>query len=135
MENQKKQVALKFIYAMGAGDAAAVETCLAPGAITMARNFSKFAGVMKREQIVSMVSAFRSLMPNGLAFTVLSVIADGDRVAIECDGDAVLRSGTIYRNLYCFVLHFADDLISEIHEYFCSKLADELIWPLVQPQP
>jgi ketosteroid isomerase-like protein len=132
MENLRKQVALKFLHAMGAGDAATVATCLAPDAITMARNFSKFAGVIKREQIVSMVGAFRTLMPQGLAFNVLSVTAEGDRVAIECDGDAITRSGEVYRNLYCFVLRFAGDLISEIHEYFCSKLADELIWPLVQ---
>ena len=134
MENTRKQVALTFLHAMGAGDADTVAGCLSPDAITVARNLSKVGGVNKREQIVSMVGAFRSFMPDGLKFNVLRVIGESDSVAIECDGDAVTRVGTPYRNQYCFVFHFSGDKIGEIHEYFCSKLADEVIWPLVQKQ-
>jgi ketosteroid isomerase-like protein len=127
-----EQVALRFLHAMGDGDSAAVADCLAPDAVTMARNFAKVGGVNSREQIVAMVGSFRSLMPDGLKFSVLSVISGKDLVAIECDGDAVTSAGTVYRNQYCFTFRFDGGRIKEIHEYFCSKLADEVIWPLVQ---
>jgi ketosteroid isomerase-like protein len=128
----QRETALRFLEAMGAGDAKTAAECLAPGAITMARNFSNFSGVHDREEIVSMIANFRALMPSGLHFNIISVIADGDRVAVECDGDAVTSAGSPYRNQYCFVMRFAGDRIKEIHEYFCSKRAEDVLWPLVE---
>jgi ketosteroid isomerase-like protein len=126
------ETALRFIEAMGAGNADAAAGCLAPGATTMARNFSRFAGVHDRDEMLGMIANFTALMPSGLRFTVNSVMADGDRVAIECDGDAVTSAGEPYRNQYCFVFRFSGERIKEIHEYFCSKRAEEVLWPLVE---
>jgi ketosteroid isomerase-like protein len=81
--------------------------------------------------MVAMVSAFPQLMPGGLHFDVLRVFQEDDFVAVECDGRAVTARGEPYDNKYCFTFRMQDGLIAEIHEYFCSKLAEEVIAPMV----
>ena len=47
-------------------------------------------------------------------------------------GSAVTSDGQAYRNAYCKVFTFADGKIVELREYFCTKLADEVLWPLAE---
>jgi ketosteroid isomerase-like protein len=72
------------------------------------------------------------MMPTGLNFTIHTVTAEGDRVAIEAEGNAVTSQGTPYRNQYCFMFTLADGKIKQINEYFCNVHANEVLWPLVE---
>jgi ketosteroid isomerase-like protein len=76
-------------------------------------------------------AAFKELIPTGLRPNVKSVIADGDRVAVEFEGDATLANGERYCNQYCFVFTLQDGRIKVLHEYFCTILADQKIGPLL----
>lgn len=130
MDNKK--TAVRFLEAMGAGDGAAMDLCLARDATTEARNFCSVGGKNGREQMVAMASAFPLMMPGGLHFDILRIFGDERFVAVECDGKAVTARGDDYCNKYCFTFRFENGLIAQIHEYFCSKLADEVILPMVQ---
>lgn len=132
MSEQNKEVVLRFIQAMGTNDPATAATCLAPDAFTLAKGFSKFAGVRKYDTIVGMIGAFSELMPTGLRLTVQSMTAEGDRVVAEAEGDAVTAEGKPYRNQYCFVFTLSDGKIRQVNEYFCGLLAEEVLWPLVE---
>jgi ketosteroid isomerase-like protein len=72
------------------------------------------------------------LIPSGLRFSIGDVTADGNRVVVEAEGNAVTVAGTPYRNQYCFVFTLKDGKIKKVHEYFCSKLADEVLWPVAE---
>jgi ketosteroid isomerase-like protein len=133
MIEQNKAVVLKFIEAMGAPDAAAAEQCLDPEAFTVAKGFGKFAGVRPRETMIGTIDAFKQLVPTGLRPTVHSVTAEGDRVVVEWEGDAVTSEGKPYCNQYCMVFTLRDGRIRQVNEYFCNVLADEVLWPLVEP--
>lgn len=132
MSERNKQVVLKFIEAMGASDAAAATPCLAPDAFTLAKGFSKFAGVRRRETILGTIEAFKTLVPTGLRPEIKSVTAEGDRVAVEFEGNAVTSEGKPYNNQYCMVFTLQDGLIKQVNEYFCTILAEEVLWPLVE---
>jgi ketosteroid isomerase-like protein len=128
---QNKRVVLAFIEAMGAGDAAAAEPCLAPDAYTLAKGFGKFAGVRERELILATISAFRKLVPAGMQPDIQSMTAEGDRVVVEFEGNATLSNGASYCNQYCMVFTLLDGRIKQVNEYFCTILADEVLFPLV----
>lgn len=98
----------------------------------MAKGFGKFAGTRYRDTMVGMIDEFKKLVPSGLRFTVHTVTAGGDRVAVECEGDAVTVEGKPYRNQYCFVFTFAGGKIKQVNEYFCNVLANEVLWPVVE---
>jgi ketosteroid isomerase-like protein len=81
--------------------------------------------------MVANAAAFKELIPTGLRPTVKSIIAEGDRVAVEFEGDATLANGERYCNQYCFVFTLRDGKINLLHEYFCTILADQKIGPLL----
>jgi uncharacterized protein len=131
MSERNKQVVLEFIEAFSRGDGEATRACLAPGACAVAKGFGKLSSTRSYEDMVANAAAFKELIPTGLRPAIKSVIADGDRVAVEFEGDATLANGERYCNQYCFVFKLQDGRISLLHEYFCTILADQKIGPLL----
>jgi hypothetical protein len=134
MSEQNKQVVLEFIQAMGRGDPAAAAPCLAADAFTLAKGFGKFAGVRKHDTILATIEAFSKLVPGGMHPDILSVTAEGDRVAVEFEGNATLCNGESYCNQYCMVFTLRDGKIRQVNEYFCTILADQVLFPLVSAE-
>jgi ketosteroid isomerase-like protein len=131
MSEQNKQVVLTFIEAMGRSDGAAAIPCLDREAYTLAKGFGKFAGVRTYDTIVGTIDAFKKLVPTGLRPTIHSVIAEGDRVVVEWEGNGETSEGKPYCNQYCMVFTLRSGRILQVNEYFCTVLADEVLWPLV----
>jgi ketosteroid isomerase-like protein len=131
MSEQNKQIVLKFIEAMGKGDAAAAALCIAEDTFTLAKGFGKFAGVRTHDTILATIAAFRKLMPGGMEPVIQSVTAEGDRVVVEFEGNGTLFNGTPYCNQYCMVFTLRDGRIRQVNEYFCTILADNVLWPLI----
>jgi hypothetical protein len=134
MNEQNKQVVLSFIDAMARGDATAAEPCITEDAYTLAKGFGKFAGVRHRDTILATIEAFATLVPEGMQPTIDSVTAEGNRVVVEFEGNATLRNGESYNNQYCMVFTLRDGRISQVNEYFCTILADKVLYPLVAAQ-
>jgi ketosteroid isomerase-like protein len=128
---KNKAVVKKFVEAMGTSDAATAETCLAPDAFTLAKGFGKFAGVREFETIVGTIAAFKELLPTGLCPDFKSFTAEADRVVVEFEGNATTVDGQPYNNQYCMVFTLQDEKIKQVNEYFCTKLADDVLWPLI----
>ena len=131
MSEVNKQVVLTFIDAMGRGDAAAAAPCLAPDAYTLAKGFGKFAGVRQHDLILATIGAFRKLVPKGMHPVIQSVTAEGERVVVEFEGNATLVNGESYCNEYCMVFTLQGGKIKQVNEYFCTILADQVLFPLV----
>ena len=131
MSELNRKVVLNFIEAFSRGDAAAADQCLAPDAMTHAKGFGMLSGPRPRELILATTAAFKDLIPNGLSPTFTSVIADGDRVAVEFVGGATLINGEDYSNEYCMVFTLSDGKIKSVNEYYCTLLADQKIGPLL----
>ena len=132
MSEANKAVALKFIMAMSANDPVGAAACLAPDATAVATGNSHFKGVRNARMMIDGIEAFKSLMPGGLQLKVISAIADGDKVAVECEGNATTSTGTTYDNKYVFVCTLSEGKIVLVNEYFCTVLANEVLWPLAQ---
>ena len=52
-----------------------------------------------------------------LTITPSSMIAEGDRIAVEADSYAELASGGVYANQYHFLITFRDGLVQGVREY------------------
>jgi len=132
MSEQNKEVVLRFIQAMGSSDGATATQCLAQDAFTHAKGFGKFAGIRHYDTIVGTIDAFKQLLPTGLRPAIKSVTAENDRVVVEFEGNATTCNGKPYNNQYCMVFTLANGKIKQVNEYFCTILADEVLWPLVE---
>jgi ketosteroid isomerase-like protein len=81
--------------------------------------------------MINAISMFRKLMPEGLKFNIVSITADGDRVAVEWQGRATLADGKPYHNNYVMVFVIKDGKIKQLNEYFDTLLVDDVMWPLI----
>lgn len=131
MSEQNKSVVIKFIEAFSDGDAETAKTCLAPGAATIAKGFGKLSGLRPYELIIATTAAFKDIIPTGLRPKFLTVTAEGNRVAVEFEGNATLANGADYCNQYCMVFTLENSLITLVNEYYCTILADDRILPLL----
>jgi ketosteroid isomerase-like protein len=131
MSEQNKKVVIEFIEAMSAGDVARAEPCVAPNARAVAMGRSKMSGERSRDQMIGTLGAFTQLMPGGLNPKFIAVMAEGDHVVAEFEGNAKLANGEPYCNEYAMVFTLKDGKITLLNEYFCTKLADTL-YPVVQ---
>ncbi len=132
MSEQNKRIVLKFIDAMGKGDAVAAAPCIANDTFTLAKVFGKFAGKRTHDTILATIGAFRELMPAGMEPDIHSVTAEGDRVVVEFEGNGTLVNSESYCNQYCMVFTLRGGKIRQVNEYFCMVLADKILWPLVE---
>ncbi|NPU92603.1 MAG: SnoaL-like domain-containing protein [Gammaproteobacteria bacterium] len=132
MSEANKKIVLEFINAMGRGDSKIAANCIADDAFTLAKGFGKFAGVRTHDTILATIAAFQQLMPGGMSPAFNSVTAEMDRVVVEFEGNGKLINGDDYCNEYCMVFTLSDGKIKQVNEYFCTLLADEKLWPLIE---
>ena len=131
MDESNKQTALAFLEAMDKADAQSAAQYLTSDAFTISRGFGKVSGRRDRAAMLATMAAFKDLVPTGFRPTFNSIVAEGDKVVIEFEGNAVLCNGAPYCNQYCFVFTFESGLIKQLNEYFCTVLADSAILPLL----
>lgn len=124
-----KATVVRFITAMSEGDPAAADACLAADAVAVTKGFSKFTGTTDREAIVALMGSLKTLIPTGLRAKILSVIAEDERVSVEFEGDAVTSDGRPYHNQYCMTFTLRDGKIVRSHEYFCTRHAEDALFP------
>lgn len=134
MSEANKRVALDFLEAMSNADADGQARCLAPDAVTNTKGFAQVSGRRTRDMMIATTAAFKDIVPTGFRPRIDKVVAEGDTVVIEWEGNAVLRNGQPYANQYVFIFAFRDGLITQLNEYFCTVLADTTILPLLAEQ-
>jgi ketosteroid isomerase-like protein len=61
--------------------------------------------------------------------TPTRILADGDYVVVQCDGDATTMSGERYTNTYCFVIRMENAQLREMTEYMDTALVDRVLQP------
>lgn len=134
MSEANKKTALAFLEAMSNGDSLSAERCITSDAFTISKGFGKVSGRRDRATMLATMSAFKELVPSGFRPTFHSIVAEGDKVIVEFDGDALLCNGQPYRNQYCMVFTFEGGRIKQLNEYFCTILADSVMLPLLMEQ-
>ena len=131
MSEANKQVALEFLQAMSDGDAEGMGRGTTPDAETFTKGFGQVSGWRNRETMLATAAAFREIVPTGFRPKIHKVVAEGDTVVLEFEGNAELSNGKPYCNQYVFIFTFRDGKIRQLNEYFCTVLADSTILPLL----
>ena len=75
------------------------------------------SGEMDKEGIGNLIQAVKAAIPDGLRLTPTGWTVEGDRVALEMESYGVRASGTVYNNLYHFLVTLSDDKITALREY------------------
>src|SRR5690349_4711747 len=83
-----------------------------PGRSVWSRTFQGKARV--QNELLGMV---RKQLVARVRLQVHRILADGDRVVVEADGQATTKRGQPYNNQYCLIFRIAGGKITEVTEY------------------
>ena len=79
------------------------------------------AGLYNKEQIARLLHNMVGQLPDGLKMTVKSLVAEGDKVAMEAESYGELRNGRVYNQQYHFLLTIREGRINAVREYLDTQ--------------
>lgn len=131
MSEDNKVIVTRFLRALSAGDVEALKSLMTEDIEAVAMGTGKISGTRRYEDIVKIGAAFPLITESGLNPSIVSLTAEEDRVVLEWEGHAVLTDGQQYDNQYAMIFVLRDGRVCRMKEYFCTKLADEVLVPLL----
>jgi ketosteroid isomerase-like protein len=124
---ESKKVVLGFFEKLNAGNlTAAMDEMTDSATWWIAGNFP-LSGTRTKAQFVELFSKVGAEIDGGLALRVKGVTAEGDRVAVEVESFAKMKSGKTYQNRYHFLCEVRDGKIQAVREYLDTMHANEVL--------
>ena len=88
-----------------------------------------FSGTKSKTEYLQVVGAIQQGFPNGLQLNATSMIAEGDKVAVEVESNGEHANGRTYRNKYHFLIAIENGQIIHVKEYMDTLHLYQLIQP------
>lgn len=130
MSGSNKDIAQKFLEALGGGDVETVKTLITDDMIAVCTGTSLLSGTRGSADIIGVGDVFKKITKSGLRFEILTMTSEEDRVSVEAKGYSELVTGAAYNNEYHFLFFIRDGRIYKMKEYIDTKLADAVLAPL-----
>ncbi len=128
-----KDVARRFLMALGKGDFQSIAPLVTDDFVFEPMNRAGDPSHYDRNTFfVALPQLLKQLFSNGLRFTIVTAIAEGDDVALQTESEALATNGRHYANRYIQYFRFRGDRIASVREYFDTRLAAELLAPANQ---
>jgi ketosteroid isomerase-like protein len=127
---RNKATAQRFFELFSASDIDGVLALMADDAtwrIPGKKELTPTAGVYSKERIRRLFRRMIDNLTGGLRMSLVSAIAEGDRVAVEATSSGDLKNGRLYRQEYHFIMEFRDGKISAVREYLDTQHAHD-VW-------
>jgi len=127
---QNKRVATELFAGFTASDIAGVMATMTDDAtwlIPGKPELSPAAGLYTKEKISGLFHTMLGRLKGGLRMTVKSMIAEGDKVAVEVESLGELKNGNVYNQHYHFLIEFRSGKICAVREYLDTQHAHS-IW-------
>jgi ketosteroid isomerase-like protein len=90
------------------------------------------SGATEKARYQAGIGLLASVFSGGIAYTVDSLTAEGDRVAAEVQGRGTLTNGETYHNIYAYILRIRDGRVASVAEHFNPEPIRQKIAPLLQ---
>jgi ketosteroid isomerase-like protein len=123
-----KHVVTQFLKAFETGDIDAVLALLTDDATWWVSGDLPMSGIFPKTAVKKMMSGIAQNTTGPITFTPISVIAEGNRVAVEAESSADLANGRHYTNKYHFAFEFDGELVSAVREYMDTLRVHQLMF-------
>ena len=120
---RNKDAARRFVEGMGQHFARAIDEAMAEDCRIITQGTTPISGERGKAEALAAAAMVVQIFPKGLPTVIHSMIAEGDRVAVEAESFATHVSGTPYNNKYLFLMRFRDGKLIEMVEYLDTELA------------
>jgi ketosteroid isomerase-like protein len=129
MSNSESNRALvsRFFEALNKVDVDTIVNTYAQDGCVQTMGDTLISGTFTRDQIATSVSGIFDVFPQGLHFTVLDMVAQGDKVAVEATSEGEHVSGQIYGNDYHFLFEFREGKLLRLKEYMDTERVTDVL--------
>lgn len=124
---RNKQCVLDFFELMNRGDAEALADSYADGGEVQTKGHTLISGTYGKEQVRTFAGQIYDAFPNGIAFEIVSMTAEDDRVSVEAVSKGAHVSGQLYTNEYHFLFELTDGKIRRLKEYMDTERATDIL--------
>ncbi len=120
-----KATTREFLAAIAVLDLARMVPLLTPDFAIETMGSSVFGGTRSGAEVAKVVQLMSEMVPDGVRLELISMMAEGNRVACQLEGYGVTVSGKRYDNKYLYLLEFRDGKIAKLTEYMDSLLNEQ----------
>lgn len=124
---RNKQVARAFFDALSRSDVPAIVDAYAEDGFVQTMGNTLISGKYHKPQIKAAAAGVLDAFPKGISFTIKTLTAEGDRVAIEAESSAIHASGKPYSNQYHFLMRVRDGKVVEFKEYMDTEMVTDVL--------
>jgi ketosteroid isomerase-like protein len=125
-ESNKTMVAA-FFDAMNSGDVDFIVNAYAADGCLQTMGETLISGVFSRDQIAASAGGIFDVFPEGLTFQLLSMVAEGEKVAVEATSKGKHISGQTYSNNYHFLFEFREGKLMRLKEYLDTERVTDIL--------
>ncbi len=122
-----KALVTRFFQAMNTGNVDFIVDSYASDGCLQTMGATLISGLFSREQIAASAGGIFEVFPQGLLFTVLSMVGEGDKVAVEATSEGKHISGQTYTNEYHFLFEFRDGKLLRLKEYLDTERVTDVL--------
>jgi ketosteroid isomerase-like protein len=127
MSESNKAIVTQFFNALNAGDVDFIVNSYAAEGCVQTMGNTLISGIFSKDQIAASAGGIFEVFPQGLRFTVLGMVAEGDKVAVEARSEGRHVSGRIYSNDYHFLFEFRDGSVLRLKEYMDTERVTDVL--------
>jgi len=124
---QNKAIVQRFFEAMSTGDVETIVNTYADEGCVQTMGNTLISGINSKEQISKYAGSIYDVFPAGLSFSIDSMVAEGDKVAVEARSEGEHISGQTYANEYHFLFELKDGKLLKLKEYMDTELVTDVL--------
>jgi ketosteroid isomerase-like protein len=125
--DSNKIIVTHFFDALNRGDVAFIVDAYAADGCVQTMGNTLISGVFSREQVAASAGGIFDVFPNGLTFTILNMVGEGDKVAVEATSVGEHISGQTYSNEYHFLFEFQSGKLIRLKEYMDTERVTDVL--------
>jgi len=122
-----KAIVTRFFEALNKGDVDFIVDTYAVDGCLQTMGKTLISGIFSREQIAASAGSIFDVFPAGLTFTALSMVGEGDKVAVEATSEGKHISGQTYANEYHFLFEFREGKLLRLKEYMDTERVTDVL--------
>lgn len=122
-----KNLAKELVEAMNRSDTQWFMDNYADDVVVWTMGNTLISGQYSKDQVAAFADSIFEVFPSGIKFTLHSMIAEGDTVAMETESVGDHISGKRYNNFYHMLVKFRDGKITLLKEYLDTELVTDVL--------
>ena len=126
---QNKELVATFFELFSKGEIDDAFSMVSDTAVWWVPGDLPFSGTKSKTEYLQVVGAIQQGFPNGLQLNATSMVAEGDKVAVEVESYGEHANGRTYQNKYHFLITIENGRIIHVKEYMDTLHLYQLIQP------